>query len=98
MVAEDNPSGLVGYAHKLDGGIFWGIGNEILDLAFFSHRGLFEQPRERLEFHSHWRVQSSLDDADSETVLETFPMFNEGIFGTPQPLSEFALSPCLDIP
>lgn len=92
MVAENDPSGLAGYAHELGDRIPSGVSNEILKLAFFSHRRLVEQPDERLEVHGHRRVQCFSDDAKSETVLETFPMSIKGIFDTLQPLSELALS------
>lgn len=97
MVAENDPLGFSGYAHELDEHLPRSVGNEILDLAFLSHRRQFEQPDERLDVHNRRRFQGSLDDAKSKTVLERLPMFIEGIVVTIQPLSELFLSPRLDI-
>ena len=93
MVAKNDPSGFDGSAHELGEHIPWSVDNEILDLAFFDHRRQFEQPGKRLDVHNHRRFQGSLDDAESKTVLEIFPMFIEGIVDSIQPLSELPLFP-----
>jgi len=98
VIAENDPSRFDGYAHELDEHIPWGVGHEILELAFFGHRWQFEQPGERRDVHKNRRFQSSLDDAESKTAFETLLMVIEGIVNIIQPFSKVSLSPRLDIP